>query len=213
MLEHTLKPQKSTQVPITHTKYRRELLEVYPWYDSCTRRDPLEINVTKRFQSCYKGSRGTRRSRVCSSNSKSIINISYEQEYGGSQDESEEAILATAEGAFNIATSKEEAKKQIQILENAAENAASGTNSTPATGNKKDLDPLSGLGSFKDETSFKPQVYDLMGEDGELISKKQAADAERAAILRQKAKDEQVKKAEMQKKGSKEFNAWMEYIE
>jgi hypothetical protein len=52
-----------------------------------------------------------------------------------------------------------------------------------------------------------------MGEDGELIAKKQTADAERAAILRQKAKDEQVKKAEMQKKGSKEFNSWMEYIE
>eukprot|EP01022_Parablepharisma_sp_SALTPOND_P001047 TRINITY_DN105484_c1_g1_i1.p8 TRINITY_DN105484_c1_g1~~TRINITY_DN105484_c1_g1_i1.p8 ORF type:complete len:234 (+),score=50.89 TRINITY_DN105484_c1_g1_i1:1732-2433(+) len=119
--------------------------------------------------------------------------------YGGEQEEHEEATLETEMGGFTIAKSKEEAEKQMKVLE------------------KEEIkgevtDKFAGLDLEAKGVSPKGGLDDYYGEDMELIHKKEQIENERQSAIRKKQMEEQKKKAKRQEEGAKEFNDWIEFV-
>jgi len=123
--------------------------------------------------------------------------------YGGNQEESEEATLEEADadkGGFTIAKTKEEAQKQMEVLETEEQKAQK----------NKPID-LSGLEGPKKSPGL-AALEGFGGEDYELIHKKEVMEAAKMTELNKKAEEEAKKKEERLEKGQKEFATWMEYF-
>lgn len=131
------------------------------------------------------------------------------QRYGGDQEEHEEAVLNTKPEGFSIATTKEDAKKQMQVLEKLVRFKL--TFKQPEE-ESKTTDKLAGLTLGAEEVHKPATLADFMGEDMEFISKKETADMERAGELSKKQAEEAIKKQERQDKAAKEFRDWTEYV-
>jgi hypothetical protein len=115
--------------------------------------------------------------------------------YGGSQPESEEAVLVKEEeGGFTIANSKEQAMKQIQEIESLAQKKAEIAKSPI----KEIPQASSGFGDFN-------------SNEMDFMLKIETAEAQRLDALRAKLSEEQTKKVEKKKAGQKQFEDWQQY--
>ena len=122
--------------------------------------------------------------------------------YGGDQEESEETTLEKGnemEG-FTIAKTKEDAQKQIKVLEEVKEEV---------TSKIAELE----IDSKKEEAPIKPALLDdFNNEDITLIQKNDQLESDRQSAIIKKQVEEQKNKEKRQEQGAKEFNDWNEYI-